>query len=136
MSNEVHQFIAVLLAVAFMQSVRKPCRRPAGLGIPQAVSVAAGTRSARLGLRSLVWIACGASALDDRRWLVGDKLPGAPLAYPNSEIAIVNVHDRAGHQDLCRHSSSHERGAIDNQNAVCRVRDLEVGKVAGADLCR
>ena len=82
---------------------------------------------------SLAWIACGASALDDRRWLVSDKLPGAVLPYPNSEIAIVNVHDRAGHQDLRRHSSGHERGAVNNQNAVCRMRNLEVGKIAGPD---
>ena len=70
--------------------------------------------------------ACGALILNDRRWLVGDKLPGAVLAHPDREIAIVNVHNRAGHQDLCSHFSGHERGAIDDQNAVCRMRDLEI----------
>ena len=68
------------------------------------------------------------SAVDDRRWLVSNELPGALLAHPDREIAIVDVHNRAGHQDLCGHSSGHERGAIDDQNAVCRMRDLEVGK--------
>ena len=43
---------------------------------------------------------------------------------PDREIAIVNVHDRAGHQDLGRHPSGHERGAVDNENTVCRMRDL------------
>ena len=43
------------------------------------------------------------SALHDRRWLVNNKLPGATLAHPDRDIAIVNVHDRAGHQDLGRH---------------------------------
>jgi hypothetical protein len=52
------------------------------------------------------------SAVDDRRRLVSNKLPGAPLAHPAREITIVNVHDRAGHQDLGRHPSGHERGAV------------------------
>ena len=56
------------------------------------------------------------------------------LAHPDREIAIVNVHDCAGHRDLGRHPSGRERGAFDNQNAVCRVGDLEVSKVAGPDL--
>ena len=74
------------------------------------------------------------SALDDRRRLVSDEPPGATFASPNGEVAIVNVHDRAGHQDLCRHPSGHERGAVDNENTVCRMRDLEISKVAGPDL--
>ena len=43
------------------------------------------------------------SALDDRRRLVSDEPPGATFASPNGEVAIVNVHDDTGHQDLCRH---------------------------------
>src|SRR6266404_6134614 len=66
------------------------------------------------------------SAVDDRRRLVGDELPDSLLAHPYREIAIVNVHHRAGRRDLGRHPSSHERGAIDNQYAVRRMRDLEV----------
>jgi hypothetical protein len=72
------------------------------------------------------------STVDDRRRLVGDKLPCTMLARPDREIAIVNAHDRAGHRDLGRHPSGHERGAIDNQDAVCRMGDLKVGKVAGS----
>ena len=56
------------------------------------------------------------------------------LAHPDCEIAIVNVHNGACHRDLGRHPPGHQRGAIDNQNAVCRVGDLEVSKVAGPDL--
>ena len=52
------------------------------------------------------------SALDDRRRLVSDEPPGATFASPNGEVAIVNVHDRAGHQDLCRHPFGHQLGAI------------------------
>jgi hypothetical protein len=44
----------------------------------------------------------GASALNDRRRLICDKLPGAVLAHPDREIAIVNVYDRASDQDLGR----------------------------------
>ena len=54
------------------------------------------------------------SAVDDRRRLVSNELPGATLAHPNRKIAIVNVHDRAGHQYLGRHPSGHERGAVDD----------------------
>jgi hypothetical protein len=75
------------------------------------------------------------STIDDGRWLISNKLPGAVFAHPDCE-AILDVHDRAGYRNLGRHSPGHERGAIDNQNAVCRVRDLKVGKVAGADLAQ
>ena len=74
------------------------------------------------------------SAVDDRRRLVGDELPGSLLAHPNRKITIVDLHDRPHHRDLGRHPSGHERSAVDNQNAVCRVRDLKVGKVARPDL--
>jgi len=63
------------------------------------VSVAVGTRSDEPGPRFLALMACGASALDDRRRQVGDKLPVAVLAHPDRKIAIVNVHDRASHRD-------------------------------------
>ena len=74
------------------------------------------------------------SAVDDRRRLVGDELPAAMLAHPDCEIAIVDVHDPpASNRDLGRHPAGDERGAIDDQDAVRRMRDLEVGEVAGAD---
>jgi hypothetical protein len=96
---------------------------------PVVLSVAAGTSSAEPGplqaLRQPPMIG---------RRLVSDEPPGATFASPNGEVAIVNVHDRAGHQDLCRHPSGHERGAVDNENTVCRMRDLEISKVAGPDL--
>ena len=40
---------------------------------------------------------CAMSAVDDRRRLIGDELPGSSLAHPYREIAIVNVHDRPRH---------------------------------------
>ena len=56
------------------------------------------------------------------------------LAHPDREIAIVDVHDPpAGNRDLGRHPAGDERGAVDDQDAVRRMRDLEVGEVAGAD---
>ena len=60
---------------------------------------------------------------DDRCRLVSNELPGATLPHPNRKIAIVDVHNRAGHQYLGRHPSGYERGAVDKQNAVCRMRD-------------
>lgn len=74
------------------------------------------------------------STIDDGRWLISNKLPGAVFAHPDREIAIVNVHDRARHQHLGRHPPGDERGAADDENAVCGVRDLKVGEVARADL--
>jgi len=56
------------------------------------------------------------------------------LAHPDCEIAIVDVHDSpAGNRDLGRHPAGDERGAVDDQDAVRRMRDLEVDEVAGAD---
>jgi hypothetical protein len=52
------------------------------------------------------------SAVDDRRRLVSNKLQSATLAHPDREMAIVNVHDRAGLRDLGRHPFGHQRGAI------------------------
>jgi hypothetical protein len=54
------------------------------------------------------------SDVDNWRRLVSHELPGATLAHPNRKIAIVNVHDRAGHQYLGRHPSGHERRAVDD----------------------
>jgi hypothetical protein len=66
--------------------------------------------------------------------VVSNKLPGATLAHPNSEVAIVDVHDRACDRDLGCHPTGHQRGAIDNQNAVRRMRDFKVSKVTRPDL--
>jgi hypothetical protein len=54
------------------------------------------------------------SGVDDRCWLVSNKLPGAMLAHPNRKIAIVDLYDRAGYRNPGRHPSGHERGAVDN----------------------
>src|SRR4029077_17581931 len=113
-----------------MQSVRKPRPRPR-----RAENASSAELAVRLGVaidatRGARWT----SAVDDRRWLVSNKLPGAPLAHPNSEVAIVDVRDRARDRDLGRHPSGHQRGAIDNQNAVRRMRDFKVGKVTRPDL--
>ena len=54
------------------------------------------------------------SALDDRRRLIGDEFPDAVLAHPDRQVPIVNVHDRAFHQNLGRHPAGHQRGAFDN----------------------
>jgi hypothetical protein len=69
-----------------------------GLGIPKALSVGGEPEhgTAVFGLLA----ACGASALDDRRRLISDEFPGAVLAGPDREGAIVNVHARASDQDL------------------------------------
>ncbi len=73
--------------------------------------------------------------MDDWRWLVSNEFPSAMLAHPNRQIAIVDMHDSsAGHRHLGRHPSSHERGVADDQDAVRRMRNLEVGEVPGADL--
>ena len=50
--------------------------------------------------------------MDDRRRLVSNKLQSATLAHPDREMAIVNVHDRAGLRDLGRNPFGHQRGAI------------------------
>ena len=94
----------------------------------------AGTRTAKPEPRSLALIACGASALDNRRRLVSNKLPGAVLAGPDREVAIVDVHDRANDRDLGRHPSGHQRGTANDQDAIHQMRDLEVRKVTGANL--
>jgi hypothetical protein len=74
------------------------------------------------------------SAVDNRRRLVGDELPTGMLAHPDREIAIVDVQDSpASNRDIGRHPAGDERGAVDDQDAVRRMRDLEVGEVAGAD---
>jgi hypothetical protein len=74
------------------------------------------------------------SAVDDRRWLISDELPAAMLAHPDREIAIVDVHDPpAGDRDLGRHPAGDECGAVGDQDTVRRMRDLQIGEVAGAD---
>jgi hypothetical protein len=67
-------------------------------------------------------------SVDDRRWLVSNKFPGALLSHPHREIAVVNLHDGSCHQNLCRHPSGHQRSAVDNQDAVRRMGDFEVCK--------
>ena len=59
-------------------------------------TTAVGTRSDERWPRFLALMACGASALDDRRRLVGNELPSATLSHPDREVAIVND-DRASH---------------------------------------
>ncbi len=55
------------------------------------------------------------------------------FAHPDSEIAIVDVHDPASNRDLGRHPAGDERGTAHHQDAVSRMRDFEVGEVPSAN---
>ena len=55
-------------------------------------------------------------------------------AHPDCKIAIVDMHDPpAGNRDIGGHPAGDERGAVDHQDTVRRMRDLEVREVPGAD---
>ena len=82
---------------------------------------------------------CGgrlSTAFDDGRRLVGGEIPSAVLAQPDCRDS-----DCRRAQIPCRRPlpsavilPGHERGAINDQDAVGRMGDFEVGEVAGTDL--